>query len=275
MSLAKMTRSKIIKLIISVSLLAIFAILTLPGITDSIQKKELTVCHNNKVKIARAYTTYQEQGGKMDLNTFLQFANYKKYLKQELICPSYDGSKSKYSAKNGTIFCPYHPDDLVYAGNSLAKTLALKKETTKLKKIANIYKQVIKECKTPDKRCGTLLRKAFYQACEKAKIDRKVSQVLIDELGLLEAKPLYWDADYYSPTKMVLYYARPKNSATYWNASLALTENGRIYISLGIDGKSVQNNVGTVVRNTTYAEMEAKLVANGFTFSGKQLDFNN
>lgn len=275
MSLAKMTRYKIIKLIISVSLLAIFAILTLPGISDSIQKKELTLCHSNKVKIARAYTTYQDNGGKMDLNTFLKFANYKKYLKQELVCPSYDGTKSKYSAKNGDIFCPYHPEDIVYAGKSVAKTLALKKETTKLKKIAKIYNQVIKECNTPDKRCGTLLRKAFYKACETEKIDRKVSQVLLDELGLLETKPLYWDADYYSPTKMVLYYARPKDSATYWNASLALPENGRIYVSLGMDGKSVRNNVGTVVRNTTYAEIEAKLITNGFTFSGKTLDLND
>ena len=275
MSFAKLTSYKLIKLLISVSILGFFAYLTLPGITDSVQKKNLDLCHNNKVKIALAYTDYLNKGGKLNLVNFLKPNNYRKYFKHELICPSYDESKSKYLAKNGTIFCPYHPDDIVYAGNSLAKSKAITIETNKLKKVAATYKQIIKTFKEPDKNRGTLLRQAFYETCEKEKISRRVGQVLLDDLGVLESAPLYWDADYYSPTKMILYYARPKNSATLWNAELALTENGRVYISLGLDGTSVKNNVGTVVTNDTYAGMESKLIANGFTFSGITLDLKN
>lgn len=271
----KITTYKIIKLIISVAILSFFAYLTLPGITDSVEKKNLDLCHNNKVKIAMAYKDYLNKGGKLDLTNFLKPNNYRKYFKTELVCPSYDESKSKYVAKNGTIFCPYHPKDIVYAGNSLEKSKTLEIETAKLKKVVFIYKKVIKNFKEPDKKRGTLLRKAFYEACEKEKINRRVDQVLLDDLGLIENGPLYWDADYYSPTKMILYYARPKNSATYWNAELALTENGRVYISLGLDQTAVRNNVGTVVMNTTYAAMESKLVANGFTFSGTTLNLNN
>lgn len=268
----------LIELIIVIAILGILAGIAIPRFMEATTVAKKTTCHTNRTIIARSYSIYLTQGGSMSLDSFLATNSstgkpgYYDYIDHELFCPYYNpaDSPSKYYANsNGEICCPYHLDDPVSAGE--AHNLNTLK--TVMENFWGFYQDTIAANITPANKelSGAALRTAFTNYLTDNGVDRAVSQDLLATLGITTTESLSWYADNNAYNGNSILFAG--SSINSWSGYIAVTEDGRVYVSTNTDANdhTIASSIVGIVSNNI-SDQETLLEDNGFSYSGIIID---
>lgn len=122
---------------------------------------------------------------------------------------------------------------------------------------------------------GSDLKGPFSDAITAAGFDTKVSQAILTALGVSSDETLYWTVDNYpyygsnQESNAILY---ANTSTNGWNASIVVTEDGKIYVSTDVNDNLVSSNISGVVTSSSISVEQETLENRGFTYSGITID---
>lgn len=125
---------------------------------------------------------------------------------------------------------------------------------------------------------GSDLKDPFSDAITEAGFDTTVSQAILTALGVSSDEPLYWTVDnfpYYGSEQEsnAILYANTTTSG--WNASIVVTEDGKIYVSTDANDNLVSSNIAGVVSSSSPSDEQTALENKGFTYSGITINTSN